>query len=172
MGYPLDPPELHGLKLGIGNNLDQIGVSFSFSGRKVAGFKFPQTLSLVTGPSNNDDWYLKSLLSVIQILTLEFNIPLTSWEVSTRRFRKLIIFKASGANKAAAPITLRQWGHPHETISNSLLFQCLLDLPWTSGELSISFDSSVHLCCCLVIKSCLLFFDPVDFSSPGSSVMP
>ena len=40
------------------------GVSFSFSGRKVAGFKFPQTLSLVTGPSNNNDWYLRSLLSV------------------------------------------------------------------------------------------------------------
>ena len=37
------------------------GVSFSFSGRKVAGFTFPQTLSLVTGPSNNNDWYLKSL---------------------------------------------------------------------------------------------------------------
>ena len=35
-------------------------VSFSFSGRKVAGFRFPQTLSLVTDPSNNNDWYLKN----------------------------------------------------------------------------------------------------------------
>ena len=81
------------------------GVSFSFSGRKVAGFKFPQTLSLVSGPSNNNDWYLRSL-SVIQILTLEFKIPLTSWEVSTVRFCPLIIFKASGANKAAAQLLL------------------------------------------------------------------
>ena len=39
------------------------GVSFSFSGRKVAGFKFPPTLSLVTGLSNNNDWYLRSLSS-------------------------------------------------------------------------------------------------------------
>ena len=51
MGYPLDPPELHSLKLGIGNNRDQV---FHFPW-KVAGFKFPQTLSLVTGPSNNND---------------------------------------------------------------------------------------------------------------------
>ena len=29
--------------------------------------------------------------------------------------------KSKGANKAAAPITLRQWGHPRETTSNSLL---------------------------------------------------
>ena len=86
----------------------------------MAGFKFPQTLSLVTGPSNNNDWYLRRL-SVIQILTLEFKIPLTSLEVSTVRFHPLIIFKASGANKAAAPVTLRQWGHPREITSNSLL---------------------------------------------------
>ena len=54
MGYPLDPPELHGLKLGIENNRDQV-FHFSFSGRKVAGFRFPQTSNLVTGPSNNND---------------------------------------------------------------------------------------------------------------------
>ena len=51
MGYPLDLPKLHSLKLGIGNNRDQV---FHFPW-KVAGFKFPQTLSLVTGPSNNND---------------------------------------------------------------------------------------------------------------------
>ena len=45
------------------------GVSLFFSRRKVAGFEFPQTLSFVIGPSNNDDWYLRSWLSVIQILT-------------------------------------------------------------------------------------------------------
>ena len=49
MGYPLDPPERHSLKLGIENNRDQV-FHFFFSGRKVAGFKFPQTLSLVMGP--------------------------------------------------------------------------------------------------------------------------
>ena len=43
----------------------------------MAGFKFPQTLSLVTGSSNSDG-DLGCLLSVIQILTLEFKIPLTS----------------------------------------------------------------------------------------------
>ena len=50
MGYPLDPPELHSLKLGIENNRDQV---FHFPSQ--AGFKFPETLSLVTGPSNNND---------------------------------------------------------------------------------------------------------------------
>ena len=53
MGYLLDPPELHSLKLGIGNNPDQV---FHFSSQEgVAEFKFPQTLSLVTGPFNNND---------------------------------------------------------------------------------------------------------------------
>ena len=52
MGYPLDLPELHSLKLEIGNNRDQM---FPFPFQVVAGFKFPQTLSLVTGPSNNND---------------------------------------------------------------------------------------------------------------------
>jgi len=47
--------------------------------------KFPQTLSLVTGPSNNNEWCLRSLLSVIQVLTVDFKIPLTSWEVNTVR---------------------------------------------------------------------------------------
>ena len=60
MGYPLDPPELHSSKLGIENNRDQV---FHFPSQ--AGFKFPQTLSLVTGLSNNNDCYLRSLLSVI-----------------------------------------------------------------------------------------------------------
>ena len=54
MGYLLDFPELYSLKLGIENNRDQV-FHFPFSGRKVEGFKFPQTLSLVTGPSNNND---------------------------------------------------------------------------------------------------------------------
>ena len=52
MGYPLDPPKLHSLKLGIGNNHDKV---FHFPSQEgVAGFKFPQTLSLVTGPFNNN----------------------------------------------------------------------------------------------------------------------
>ena len=55
MGYPLDPPELHSLNLEIGSNHDQVFHFPSQEGRKVAGFKFPQTLSLVTGPSNNND---------------------------------------------------------------------------------------------------------------------
>ena len=31
-----------------------------------------------------------------------------------------VIFKASGANKAAAPITLRHWGQTREITSNFL----------------------------------------------------
>ena len=71
----------------------------------MAAFKFHKLLSLVTGPSNNNDSYLRSLLSVTQVFTLEFKIPLTSWDVSAVRFHPLIIFKASGVNKAIAPIT-------------------------------------------------------------------
>ena len=54
MRYPLDPPKLHSSKLGIENNRDQV-FHFPFQEGKVAGFKFPQTLSLVTGLSNNND---------------------------------------------------------------------------------------------------------------------
>ena len=93
----------------------------SLSGRKVAGFKFPQTLSLVIGPSNNSDWYLRSWLSSIQILTLEFKIPFTWWEVSMVRFLPLIHVRASGANKAIMTITLSQCGHPCSTTSNFML---------------------------------------------------
>ena len=47
----------------------------------------------------SSDWYLRSQLSVIQILTLEFKIPLTSWEFSTVRFCPLINSRASGTSK-------------------------------------------------------------------------
>ena len=80
------------------------GISFSFLGRKVAGFKFPETVSLVIGPSNNSDWYLRSWLSDIQMSTLEFNILLTSWEVYTVRFHPLMNLRASATNKATAAI--------------------------------------------------------------------
>ena len=53
-GNPLDLSELHSLKSEIGNNRDQV-FHFPLSGRKVEGFKFPETLSLVVGPSNNND---------------------------------------------------------------------------------------------------------------------
>ena len=46
----------------------------------------------------SSDWYLRSQLSAIQILTLEFKIPLTSWEVSTVRFHPLINSRASGTS--------------------------------------------------------------------------
>ena len=53
MGYPSDLPELFSLKLEIGNNRDQV---FHFPSQEdAAGFKFPQTLSLVIGLSNNND---------------------------------------------------------------------------------------------------------------------
>ena len=48
----------------------------------------------------SSDWYLRSQLSVIQILTLEFKIPLTSWEFSTVRFCPLINSRASGTSKS------------------------------------------------------------------------
>ena len=54
MGYPVDLLELYSLKIGIENNCDQV-FYFIFSGRKVAGFKFLQTLSLVAGLFNNND---------------------------------------------------------------------------------------------------------------------
>ena len=57
----------------------------------------------------------------IQVLTLEYKIPLTSCEVNTVRFHPLIIFKASGVNKAIVPVILRQCGHPREIMSNYLL---------------------------------------------------
>ena len=53
MGYPLDSPELHSLKLGIGNNRDQVFHFLSQEGKwQYLNF---HKLSLVTGPSNNND---------------------------------------------------------------------------------------------------------------------
>ena len=54
MGYLLDLPKLHNLKLEIGNNRDHV-FHFPSQEEKMAGFTFPQTLSLVTGPSKNHD---------------------------------------------------------------------------------------------------------------------
>ena len=126
MGYPSDLSELHKVR-----NWDQLwsGVSFFFSGRKVAVFKFLLTLSLVFGLWNNKDWYLRSLLSVIQVLTLEFNSSLASWEVSTVRFHPLIILRDSGVNKAVAQLLLDS-GATHMKLC---LILCL-EKQWVAGE--------------------------------------
>ena len=50
MGYPLDLSELYSLKLGIENNRDQV---FHFPSQE--GTWQDLNLSLVTGPSNNND---------------------------------------------------------------------------------------------------------------------
>ena len=53
MGYLLDPPELHSSKLGIENNRDQV-FHFPSQEGKWQDLNFHK-LSLVTGPSNNND---------------------------------------------------------------------------------------------------------------------
>ena len=67
---------------------------------KWQGLSFHRLLSLIIAPSRKSDWYLRSQLSVIQILTLEFKIPLTSREVSIVRFHPLVNLRALGSSKA------------------------------------------------------------------------
>ena len=52
MRYPLDPPELHSLKLGIGNNRDQM---FHFLPQEGKWQDLNFHKLLVTGPSDNND---------------------------------------------------------------------------------------------------------------------
>ena len=111
MGYPLNLYELYSLRLRleIGNNHDGV---FHFSSQEGKWqYLSSHKLSLAICPSSNNDWYLRSWWSVIQIFTLEFKISLTLWEVSTVIFCLLMNLRTLGISKTIAAITLKKYSH-------------------------------------------------------------